>query len=245
MSAVTKVEIFDFPRTKHLPWEANTSRDDLIASEDEIKQALSSCDSLQIEEKVDGANLGVAFDEQDQPIARNRNHFLRKSFSAKTPAKMQFSSLWTWMYQRKALFESLAQLLGERVVVYGEWLFACHSIKYNALPDVFLAYDVWIPSERHFIDSISAREALQKSGFSVVHGLLCTKTIPNLEQFKSIVISHREGKSAYSAIDQREGAYIKLCRENALIARYKIVSKSFQPGSRWDSRSIMKNSFAR
>ena len=76
------------------------------------------------------------------------------------------------MYQRKALFESLAQLLGERVVVYGEWLFACHSIKYNALPDVFLAYDVWIPSERHFIDSISAREALQKSGFSVVHGLL-------------------------------------------------------------------------
>jgi RNA ligase len=33
-------------------------------------------------------------------------------------------------------------VLGDRYVLYGEWLYAKHTVFYNALPHYFLEYDV-------------------------------------------------------------------------------------------------------
>jgi hypothetical protein len=241
---MSEIEICDFPRTQHLPWEPKSTRDDLIASENDVLASLEDCDSGIFEEKIDGANLGVAFNELDQPIARNRNHFLAKSFQAKTPAKMQFSSLWTWLYSRRENFAMIESLFGEKIVIYGEWLFACHTVRYDTLPDKFIAYDVWIPSEKCFVDSRTARNALAESGFCVVNELH-TSSPTDLATLKALALSLRDGPSAYSTLDNREGAYLKLSKRNRLIARYKIVSKSFTPGARWDSRSITKNQMKR
>lgn len=241
MSRITQIEICDFPRTRHFPWESRSTRDDLIASESDISFALQICDSIEAEEKVDGANLGVAFDLDDQPIARNRNHFLKKSFQAKTPAKMQFSSLWTWMYERRECFSRLESVFGEKVVIYGEWLFAQHSVRYDSLPDRFLAYDIWLPSDRSFVATPLARAALTESGFSVVNSLLSLTKRVTVQELKAIALYLRDGASAYSSLDQREGAYFKFSKLNRLVDRYKIVSQSFRPGARWDSKTLTKN----
>lgn len=241
MSNLAEIEILDFPRTRHFPWEPRSSRDDLVATESDISAVLDVCDSVEAEEKVDGANLGVAFDLADQPIARNRNHFLRKSFQAKTPAKMQFSSLWTWMYEHRDNFSRLETIFGEKVVVYGEWLFAQHSIRYDALPDKFLAYDIWIPSERAFVATPIARKALAEALFHVVCSLISVSKSVSLQELRALALSARDGRSAYSTLDPREGAYFKFSRGDKMIDRYKIVAQSFIPGARWDSRAITKN----
>jgi atypical dual specificity phosphatase len=138
----------------------------------------------------------------------------------------------------------MESLFGEKIVIYGEWLFACHTVRYDTLPDKFIAYDVWIPSEKCFVDSRTARSALVESGFCVVHELHTSGTV-DLAALKTLSLSLRDGPSAYSTQDSREGAYLKLSKQNRLLDRYKIVSKSFTPGARWDSRSITKNQVKR
>ena len=51
----------DFPRTRHLPQDPCAQRDDLILSQKEIQAAEASCDVILVDEKLDGANSGVAY----------------------------------------------------------------------------------------------------------------------------------------------------------------------------------------
>lgn len=237
--AVDRYLMPDFPRTQHAPWDPRASRDDLIISERDIEEALSEADSISIEEKVDGASLGVMFHEA-QPMARNRNHFLRKSFAAKTPAKQQFSSLWSWMYERRDCFDTLDSLAGESVSVYGEWLVALHTVRYDSLPDKLLAYDIWLPSRHAFIRTDEARDMLIAAGFTVIAQLHRLKSASLLE-FKRLLLASRSGRSSYSTLDEREGAYAKLGKRDVMTLRLKCVSESFAPGARWDERQIHKN----
>jgi hypothetical protein len=41
-------------------------------------------------------------------------------------------------------------VLGENLVIFGEWCFAVHSIEYTRLPDWWLLFDVWDKSAAKF-----------------------------------------------------------------------------------------------
>jgi len=69
-----------FPRTHHLADAGGSavSRDDLLMSKADCEQFLSLGKSVvTVEEKVDGANLGISIDESTQQIMfQNRSHFV-------------------------------------------------------------------------------------------------------------------------------------------------------------------------
>ena len=87
-----------------------------------------------VTEKLDGANAGVSFDASGELVLQSRGHVLTGG-----SRERHFSLFKAWARaHRDALFEAL----GQRFVLYGEWLYARHTIFYDALPHYFVVFDV-------------------------------------------------------------------------------------------------------
>lgn len=221
----------DYPRTKHLPWKPNATRDDLIATEEECRIIFES-ERVQVTEKVDGANSGMA----KGPIIRNRNHILKKGYTARTAAKKQFSPIWNWYYEHSQLFDQLEEV-APFTSVFGEWLLAIHSVSYDLLPSYFIAYDLYDWKVNQFIDPFEAREILTLVGFDVVPELLTGK-INSYKQLEDLV----NCPTSLSSTDMREGIYVKVGDGKWITHRFKMVRKDFIAGSHFSTRSdVVKN----
>lgn len=235
----------DFPRTSHVPYKAvfgeNLTSDDSIASDLSTNVVFTGKShdftdlSIFVEEKIDGANCGMALYE-GHPVIRNRSHILNKGYVKDTPAKMQFRPAWGWFYDNKEKFEKLNELAGFEVGVFGEWCYALHGIRYDKLPSFFIAYDLfdWYPL--NFIATAKARELLTAAGFSVPP-LLHTGKAESWEQLEALC----NEQSAFSTTDKREGLYIKISNDKHIVDRYKMVRSDYVQGCNWDLRTITKN----
>ena len=227
-----------FPRTKHLPLEPNAGREDLIASNEEF-EALLRHNNVFISEKVDGANCAITIVD-GQPMIRNRNHILSKSFTgAKTPAKMQFSSIWNWFYQNSYRFQDLQRILGFVPCVYGEWMYARHTVKYDKLPEYFIAFDIYDSDEGKFVGTDICRSVLEEVGMAIVP-LLHVGPVN-----EKILLDLRNGPSLLSSTDKREGIYIKLVDDGFVSGRYKMVRSGFIQGEHWNKRGMETNKLIR
>ena len=225
----------EYPRTKHLCYKPNAQRLDLIADKKEC--AIIFTNETFVEEKVDGANCGICFFEEN-PVIRNRSNILNKSKSGhlRTPAKLQFAPLWNWFYENRDKFEKLRDLCGYEPSVYGEWLYALHGIEYDVLPGYFMAYDLYDWEKNYFVKTGLARKLLGDAGFQLTP-LLYNGVVPSYEYLEKFM----DQKSEFSTLDRREGLYIKICDDEKVVARFKWVRHDFIQGCRWDERKITKN----
>ena len=144
-------QFFRFPHTPHIVWLGNQNpRDDKILSLEENKELLSG--SVSVEEKLDGANLGISLDSNGDIQIQNRGQYLVKPFDG------QFSRLNAWIMQHQ---NALSTLIGEQLILFGEWCAAQHSLDYKSLPDWFIAFDVYDKINKKFW-SVSQRNELAK-----------------------------------------------------------------------------------
>lgn len=225
----------DFPRTQHLPYKANAGRSDLIADTQDCLFIFTE-PNVYVEEKVDGANCAIVIYE-GHPIIKNRNNFISKAQGrARTPAKMQFSSIYNWFYQNREKFENLYEKLGFPVVVYGEWMFALHGIRYDKLPSYFIAFDLYDYSREKYLPTPLAREALKESGFCVTP-LLYSGALDKWEQLDEFCSE----LSPFSSIDIREGIYLKVANNEEVTHRFKMVRHDFIQGCHWNKKMLKKN----
>lgn len=222
-----------FPRTKHAPICPSATRDDLIATEKEWEDAIKTSPHVFIEEKLDGANSGIVIVD-NCPVIRNRNHVLNKAKGGKTPAKRQFAPIWNWAYENIAQFKTVYKELGFCVSIYGEWLYACHSVKYDALPSYFIAYDLYDIENGKFICPATSRSLLQYAGF-ITPQLLSGFILSDKE-----MISLRDRKSSFSS-EIQEGLYIKFSDGEWLTDRFKMVRPGFIQGEHWNEGELVKN----
>jgi len=126
-------EFFRFPRTPHLAWLSDgTPRDDKVLPPNEAQALLSR--EVVVEEKLDGANLGVSVDEEGKLRLQNRGQYLGAPYGG------QFSRANDWIERHR---HDLAPALGHGLILFGEWCAARHSIAYEHLPDWFLAFDIY------------------------------------------------------------------------------------------------------
>ncbi len=223
-----RILIPEFPKIHHLPWKPNTVSGDIVDKD----ASIIFKDNVRVEEKVDGASVGIAL-VNSNPIIRNRNHILNKGYLKDTPAKMQFRPLWNWFYENKKLFEKLNNIVeDDYAIVYGEWMYAQHGMKYNALPSYFIAYELYLPRE-----NIWASKYLEESGFVIAPKL--TTKVESYEQLENLTME----KSAF-ADTQREGIVVKTYDDkNKITNRFKMVRQGFVQGALW-SNIINKNELA-
>ena len=89
---------------------------------------------LVIEEKLDGANAGISFDRQGKLLLQSRGHYLSGG-----KREMHFDLFKTWATAHQQV---LWEILGTRYILYGEWLYAKHTIFYDLLPHYFMEFDI-------------------------------------------------------------------------------------------------------
>ena len=174
-------DFFKFPRTKHLfdAGGSGVSRDDLIMDPGEEGAFYSAgagakskgkakkkgpATTVAIEEKVDGANIGISLDPENLRLrVQNRSHFVDSK------SHRQFSTIDSWLDQHS---EGLYQILNSepigRYLLFGEWLYAKHSILYKRLPDYFLAFDIYDAKEGKFLSLRERNKRLEGTGISSV-----------------------------------------------------------------------------
>lgn len=149
-------DFYKYPRTPHL---FNTGGnavtvDDLVhdAHSNNLFFRPPSKLRLTVEEKIDGANLGIAVGSDYALTVQNRSHYVT---AASHP---QFKMLPTWLAEYGAeLYQLLMEAEGEGEepqpggrILYGEWMVAQHSIFYTHLPGYFVAFDLYDTEKKQF-----------------------------------------------------------------------------------------------
>ena len=218
--------IIKFPRTPHLEGSRTQPGDEdapIVAPRDLRGRPLV------IEEKVDGANSGISFGDDGSLILQCRGHVLSGG-----PRERQFDLFKRWAnHHRTALWEAL----GARYVMYGEWLYARHTIPYDNLPHYFLEFDLLDSETGEFLSTERRRKLLH--GVPVISVPVLGRGL--YDNFENLL-----GPSQCAPLQRMEGLYIKWEEDGKVLERYKYVRNSFlqaveDEGIHWMDRPIEPN----
>jgi RNA ligase len=250
------VEIVKYPRTYHIEGSRFQPGDEDLDS----VPFRAICDRPTIiEEKVDGANCAISFAPDRQMMLQSRGHFLTGG-----PREKHFNLFKQWAYSLSGL---LQEVLKNRYILYGEWLYAKHTVFYDFLPHYFMEYDVLDLEANQFLSTEARKKLL--AGLPLV-------SVPIL--FLGVLKSHKQmiqlmGNSNFiqpGHLDKlrsccqelgwneerclketdksnlMEGLYIKVEENGIVKARYKYVRASFLTAIKnaeghWLNRPIIPN----
>lgn len=220
-------EFFRFPHTPHIAWLGQgMPRDDKVLAPQEASALLA--EEVVVEEKVDGANLGLSLGEDGQLRAQNRGEYLVE------PYRGQFSRLSSWLAQHRY---ALAEHLAPHLILFGEWCAARHSLDYQALPDWYLVFDVYDRRAGKFWSPARRDELAAAVGLATVPRLFEGKT--SLEELRELLENsrsrYREGPP--------EGIVVRRIVDGWTEARAKLVRAEFTQAieEHWRSRTIEWN----
>jgi RNA ligase len=138
-----------YPRTPHIEGSRQQPGDEDL---DSVPFSLIANEYVVIEEKVDGANAAISFDAQGQLLLQSRGHYLTGG-----PRERHFNLFKQWAHSHYA---PLWDVLGDRYILYGEWLYAKHTIFYDKLTHYFLEYDLLDRTNGQFLSTAARRELL-------------------------------------------------------------------------------------
>jgi hypothetical protein len=245
-----------YPRTPHL----EGSR--LQPGDQDLEQV--ALDELRgryvvVEEKLDGANAGAALDDDGRLRLQSRGHVLTGG-----ARERHFDLFKRWTGAHTAV---LTQVCAGGITMYGEWLYAKHTIFYDRLPHYFLEFDLRDAGGR-FWSTARRREHLRACGAAAVvrsvpviwEGVVdAPRALPGLvarARFKSARGEDVVGAAAPERAgletdpsDDAEGLYIKIEDDGEVVARFKWIRASFlssvlDSGSHWLTRPIIPNQLA-
>ena len=215
-----------YPSTPHLAWLGRENvRDDKVLTPAEVRSFLS--ESVVVEEKVDGANLGLSFGKAGELRFQNRGNWLEGKLTG------QWERLRVWAADHEA---SLRNNLPSDHILFGEWCYIKHSIGYDRLPDWFLIFDVYDCKGQKFwsvrrLDSLAAATHL-----AVVPRI--SKGLFSMGALRTIL----DGRSdLYSG--PREGIYLRRENGNWLLSRAKLVQTGFTQTitEHWSRQGLVAN----
>ena len=254
-------DLFKYPRTRHLQGSRLGPGD-----EDLTQVTVRSLRGhyLVIEEKVDGANAGLSFDSDANLRLQCRGHYL---VGGPSPTEQQFNQFRRWgRVHQDALFD----VLGDQFLLFGEWLYAKHSVFYDALPHYFMEYDVWDRASEKFLSTKARRKLL--SGLPLVSvPVLFEGELTSVDEVRALIrpslyktpqwrdslkaTALRLGMDPVRVMegtdpeDLSEGVYLKDETDDITVDRYKFIRQSFvtrlvDRNRHWADQSIVPNDLA-
>lgn len=221
-------DFFRFPHTPHIDWLGNESpRDDKVLAPNDVAQLLA--DKVLVEEKLDGANLGISISYDGQVQAQNRGQYLIEPFTG------QFSRLNSWLAQHHW---ALKDHLSPDLILFGEWCAAKHSLDYDSLPDWFLVFDVYDRQQQRFFSCQRRNELAQVLELKYVPAIFEGKT--SLADLKQLLITTQ---SRYR-LGPPEGLIIRQQSTQWCEKRAKLVRADFSQAieRHWSTKMIEWNS---
>ncbi|MGH1395103.1 MAG: RNA ligase family protein [Trichormus sp.] len=249
-------QIYKYPRTHHIKGSRLQPGDEDL---DSIPFATIKEKYVVVEEKVDGANAAISFTADGQLRLQSRGHYLTGGAREK-----HFNLFKQWASTHTGAFW---EVLGSRFLLFGEWLYAKHTVFYDALPHYFLEYDVLDLDNQVFLSTQRRQHLLaglplvsvpilfagELQSYQQLLGFLGEshyQTSAYLENFRQICQQQElDVERSLKQTDQSalmEGLYIKVEPGDTVTARYKYVRSSFlttiqQSDGHWLNRPIIPN----
>jgi hypothetical protein len=217
---------------------------------------------LVVEEKLDGANAGISFGADGSLLLQSRGHYLTGG-----PRERHFGPLKAWA---ATIAPRLWPVLTDRYVLYGEWLYAKHTVFYDALPHYFCEFDILDLSTGAFLST--PRRSSLLAGLPIVSvpvlyagtvdspsqltGLVGYSTCRTPSWRESLAVAAREAgvdpavaAAETDSADDMEGLYLKVEADGQVVDRLKWVRSGFlqamlESGSHWLDRPIISNRLA-
>lgn len=221
-------EFISFPHTPHIAWLSDRPlREDKLLDPEELHHLFDG--EVEIEEKIDGANLGISFSGDGELLVQHRGGYLSPPWDG------EYNGLEQWIASRQ---ENLFDELEGRFVLFGEWCRSRHSISYDRLPDYLIGFDVFDRSRRCFLDNRRRNSVLERLEISrpchVDHGAFSvTDVIAILEKYES----------CYRDQGPPEGLYLRRCDSGQVVARGKLVNSGFVQSieTHWRDKLLPRN----
>jgi hypothetical protein len=251
--------VHKYPRTRHLEGSRLQAGDEDLA---QVPFSQIRGRHLVVEEKLDGANAGISFAADGSLHLQSRGHYLTGG-----PRERHFGPLKAWA---ATIAPRLWPVLTDRYVLYGEWLYAKHTVFYDALPHYFCEFDILDLSTGQFLST--PRRSSLLAGLPIVSvPVLYAGTVDRLGQLtglvgpstcrtsiwrESLAVAAREAgvDPAVAAAetdsgDDMEGLYLKVEADGQVVDRLKWVRSGFlqamlESGSHWLDRPIVSNRLA-
>lgn len=246
------IDIVKYPRTPHLEGSELQPGDDDVPRM--RRRALEG--EILVTEKLDGINIGLRFDASGRPWLFSRAHLLGNE---------------PWFDRLKAQVAAVASAcfarLGDRYALYGEWLFAKHTVFYDSLTAYFFVFDVLELEGGRFLGTDEREDLLSGLGFAEapllwrgpgrelppIDALLGPSRFasPRLRDAFEVLISARgldlERERAQTELSGlMEGLVFRLERDGRFVSRCKFVRPGFRQaiassGTHWASRPLVPN----
>lgn len=248
--------IIKYPRTPHLRGSRLQPGD-----EDLSQRPFSELAGryVVLEEKIDGANSAISFSEDGELRLQSRGHFLTGGYRER-----HYDLLKQWAAVQQ---DRLYKVLGCRYIMYGEWMYAKHSIYYDMLPHYFMEFDVLDRETGKFLDTPSRHELLES--LPVCHvPVLANGIFKSMDEILKYLgdslyisdnhIDHLREDAVRLGLDAdqicretdaartMEGIYVKVEENGEVVDRMKYVRASFlqtieTPQTQWLDRPIVPN----
>ena len=248
-----------YPRTPHIEGSRLQPGDEDLS---QIPFEALRGKHLVVEEKCDGANSAISFDADGELLLQSRGHYLTGGYRER-----HFNLMKQWaQVHRDAFFE----VLGTRYILYGEWVYAKHTVYYDALPHYFLEFDMLDRETGGFLDT-PTRHARLKGTPIVSVPVLGEGTFQSMDELlkllgRSNYITDSQQQNLWDAAQamgldpkktcretdlsgQMEGLYIKEEDAGRVVDRMKYVRAAFLQcvdfsETHWIDRPIIPNRLA-
>jgi hypothetical protein len=233
----TRDDFMKYPRTPHLFGSQGTEDDKRLGRKQ--SEAFISDSSLIIEEKLDGTYVGIHFTSTGRMILQCRGHEITEGMHP------QYDLFKQWTSVKRPVLE---EMLGSRFILYGEWLYARHSVHYRALPHYFFEFDIYDKAAAYFLDVERRMQILENRGIHTVpvihHGKAGVEKLRTLigtsafnSDFENPVTGRRD--------DLMEGIYLRTEAEGKVTGRAKMVRPEFvekvKKSEHWQHEAMVPN----
>jgi hypothetical protein len=233
-------DFMKFPRTPHLFGSRGTDDDKHLGQKESLDFIADP--SLIVEEKLDGTNVGVHFTSAGRMVLQCRGHEIGARMHA------QYDLFKQWTMGKRSLLEAT---LADQMLLFGEWMYARHSVHYRRLPHYFFAFDVFDKQKQVFLDRGARLEVLEETGIHmapIIH--LGPATAEHLRKLigPSQFDSHFENPITGRTDNLMEGLYLRTEAEGRVTGRSKFVRAEFiekvKLSEHWQHHAVVPNLLA-
>ncbi len=229
-----------YPRTPHLFGSKGTD-DDKHLGEAESSRFIAD-ESLIVEEKIDGTNVGIHFQKDGEMILQCRGHLITEGMHS------QYDLFKHWVSVKR---HELERRLENRFILFGEWVYARHSIHYRQLKHFFFEFDIYDKQRQAFLDLKQRLTLLAGSGIQTVP----TIHSGSLERSKlegligpSLFGSQFDNPLTNQTDNLMEGLYLRTEADGIVTGRAKFVRPEFvekiKLSSHWQHQMMVPNELA-
>ncbi len=229
-----------YPRTPHLFGSRGTDDDRRLDQTESL--AFIADSSLVVEEKLDGTNVGIHFTSAGRMVLQCRGHEITSGMHA------QYDLFKQWTQGKRPALEAM---LEDRLLMFGEWLYARHSVHYRRLPHYFFEFDIYDKQKQVFLDLASRVELLGGTGIPTVpvvrRGPVTTDEL-HLLIGPSAFDSQFENPLTGRTDDLMEGLYLRTEADGRVTGRAKFVRPEFvekvKQSDHWQHKALVPNLLA-